>query len=225
MEVEGIKTLVVFRFVDDLRIWLHAIKNGWRWEEGKMQFSLFWELEDRESGVTPEQLTAREMRKIMNSIFPELTFEMETSCMFDEILPTLDFQWWMEDEIKYSFYQKPMARKTVINKHSALSEKTKVSSLSQELIRRMKNTSESIQDDVRIEIVNDYSYQLLSSGYSHVQTRDIVEAGLKGYENILKKCKKGETRLHRSAEEGAGRRMKKKLLGKSIWFQKKKVHI
>ena len=85
----------------------------------------------------------------------------------------------------------------------------------------MKNTSESIQNEIKIEIVNDFSNQLLPSGYSVAQTRDIVEAGLKGYENILKKCEKGEAKLHRSAKEGAGRRMKKKLLGKSTWFQKK----
>ena len=115
-----------------------------------------------------------------------------------------------------------MARKSVIHKSSALSEKTKVSSLSQDLIRRMKNTSESIPDKVRIDIVNEYSDQLLSSGYSPTQTQDIIEAGLKGYENLLKKCVRGEAKLHKSAAEGAGMRMRKKLLGKSTWFQKKK---
>lgn len=220
------ETLISFLYVDDLRLFLYGLNNGWRWKEGQFQYSLVWEEEDRESGLTSEQLTAREMRKVMDSIYPELKFEMETPSMFDGKLPTLDFSCWLEGhQVLYSFYQKPMARKTVINKSSALSEKTKVSSLSQDLIRRMKNTSENIPILVRIEIVNDFSNQLLSSGYSFHQTRDIIEAGLKGYESLLKKCEKGEAKLHRSAEEGAGKRMRKKLLGKSTWFLKKEKEL
>ena len=180
MELEGLETKISFRFVDDLRIFLYGLNHGWRWHEGKFQFNLDWEEEDKESGLSSEQLTSREMRKVMDSIYPELKFEMEIPSMFDGKLPTLDFQVWVEgNQVSYSFYQKPMARKSVIHKSSALSEKTKVSSLSQDLIRRMKNTSESVPDKVRIDIVNEYSDQLLSSGYSPTQTQDIIKLGLK----------------------------------------------
>ena len=44
----------------------------------------------------------------------------------------------MEDgKVKYLFFQKEMARKQVINRHSALGENVKVSSINQNLIRRM----------------------------------------------------------------------------------------
>ena len=115
-----------------------------------------------------------------------------------------------------------MARKTVIHKQSALSEKTKVTSLSQDLIRRMKNTSEEVPIEERIAIIDEYSYQLMASGYSHHQTKNIIKDGLVGYESLVKKVEKGEAVLHRSASEGAGPRKRKKLLGKGNWFTIKK---
>ena len=82
---------------------------------------------------------------------------METEDMFNNgRLPTLDFDCWVIDnKIYYSFFQKSMARKTVIHKQSALSEKTKVTSLSQDLIRRMKNTSEDVPIEERIAIIDE----------------------------------------------------------------------
>ena len=133
-----------------------------------------------------------------------------------------DFEAWVvNNKVFYSFFQKPMARKTVINKKSALSEKTKVTTLSQDLIRRMKNTSEDLPISERIAIIDEYTTQLFASGYSQDQTRKIIEAGLLGYETLVKKVKKGEAVLHRSANEGAGARKRKKLLGKGNWFTNK----
>ena len=51
------------------------------------------------------------------------------------------------------------------------------------------------------------------------QTRKIIIAGLKGYENLLKKAERGQTRIHRPAADGLAARKRKKLLGKGNWFQ------
>ena len=71
--VEAMEIKVGFLYVDDLRLWLHAINNGWRWEEEKMQVSFAWEEEDRESGVTNYQLCIflagwKEMKLCIHSI-------------------------------------------------------------------------------------------------------------------------------------------------------------
>ena len=107
-------------------------------------------------------------------------------------LPTLDFECWKENErILYSFYQKEVSKKTMIDRKSALGENTKVASLTQNLMRRMKNTSEDVDNSVRVSIVNAFSSQIKASGYSDDQNAKIVKAGLTGYENLLKKCKLG----------------------------------
>ena len=64
----------------------------------------------------------------------------------------------------------------------------------------------------------------MASGYSHHQTKNIIQDGLIGYESLVKKVEKGEAVLHRSANEGAGPRKRKKLLGKGNWFTLKKRH-
>ena len=73
----------------------------------------------------------------------------------------------------------------------------------------------------RIAIIDEYSEQLLASGYSQKQTKSIIEAGLLGYEKLVKRAEKGKAVLHRSAAEGAGERKRKKLLRKGNWFTKK----
>ena len=203
---------------------MRGINHGWRWENNKLVFRKGWEEEDIKAGLSTEAVTTRAMMMMMNSIYSNLKFEMETESMFSNgRLPTLDFTCWVvNNKVLYSFFQKPMARKTVINRQSALSEKTKVTSLSQDLIRRMKNTSEDLPMDERIAIIDEYTKQLIASGYSLNQTKNIIESGLLGYETLVRKVEKGDAVLHRSASEGAGARKRKKLLGKGNWFVTKK---
>ena len=46
--------------------------------------------------------------------------------------------------------------------------------------------------------------------------------GIKGYESKRRRCRAKGTRLHRSAKESLGTRMKKKLTGKSSWFRSRR---
>ena len=81
---------------------------------------------------------------MMDSIYGNLKVEMEHAEQFeDRTLPTLDFRMWVQNnKILYSFYQKPVANKCVIHKDSALGMNMKIASHTQNLIRRMKNTSD-----------------------------------------------------------------------------------
>ena len=256
-------------------------------------------------GLSDNQRTMEEIKKIMNSIYPNIQAEMEVPDNFtDKRMPILDLKCWVEDlnepvneerihedgdalsspdldesvlseeddddegcnndslisscnddlddgasdqdqghvvdtiqrgdqlecedEVKkesrrgrilYIFYEKEVANKHVIMKKSALAENTKVSSLTQDLIRRMKNTSEYLEQEERNCVVDTFAAKLYLSGYQDDQIKKIVIAGLKGYENLLKRVKEGKTVLHKSAKQGEKARMKRKLLGKSSWFK------
>ena len=133
------KLEVRMRYVDNIWILMKAIKEGWRWENGRLKFKKCWQQEELREGISREKKTSREIKKIMDSIFNNLTFEMETPEMFTNgHLPTLDFECWKENErILYSFYQKEVSKKTLIDRKSALGENMKVASLTQNLVRRM----------------------------------------------------------------------------------------
>ena len=173
----------------------------------------------------------------MNSIYRNIEVTTEIPENFrDDKLPVLDFKCWVDNtkkvytagtgterpietrRILYTFFEKDMSSKFAIMKTSALPEKTKISSLSNDLMRRMKNVSEDLDQKTRNEVVDAYAKRLILSGYKQEQVREIVVAGLKGYEKVVTMAKEGKTMIHRSAASSAASRYKKKLTGKSTWF-------
>ena len=156
-----------------------AIEAGTRWcqEEKKLVKRNEWRLEDEKSGESSTKRTSREIGKIMNSVFKNITFTAETEEDFgDERLPTLDFSMFIErgeakpgddpekiewrkknkGRLLYSFFEKEMTSKYCIMERSALSENMKTASLSQEVICRMLNVSEEIPQNERNEVLEKF---------------------------------------------------------------------
>ena len=85
--------------------------------------------------------------------------------------------------------------------------------LSQEVIRRERNTSRNVQEEDRIQIRNKFLMKLRMSGYSTKQRINIMLSGLKGYRAMVETEEQGGRRVNRARSEGAsGRRVKKTLL-------------
>ena len=216
------------RYMDDIRLWLYSIRLGWRWQEGRLQFCSDWRKEEREAGMTGLQKTMEIMKEMMNSICDWLNFTMESVDDFGGKLPTLDLNIWiMEDNmIVYIFYQKPMASSMVIQRRSAMPENMRVSTLNQEMIRRMLNTSERLGIEWRLTIVDDYAQKLTNSGYDLAYTRKIIIGGLTGYERklalSLDKDNPKWKPLHPGAKFDQAGRRKRKMMAKTNWFNKEK---
>ena len=104
-------------------------------------------------------------------------------------------------------------------KNSALGENSKIASLTQEVVRRSKNTSEEVSMEARVQILDEFHRRLELSQYNLEASRRIMVAGLRGYERIRDKAVKEGGNINRSEEEGAEGRYKKKLLGKANWFK------
>ena len=89
---------LAFRYVDDERYHLRGLKPGWRWNPRteSIVYRSKWMVEDTREKLTTTKRTARELQKILESVYTELKFEMETSEDFEsQTLPTLDFQCWV----------------------------------------------------------------------------------------------------------------------------------
>ena len=80
----------------------------------------------------------------MNSVFPNIKFAVEREEDFPNgRLPTLDCELWVEESlsgnfIRYSFFEKAMKNPFCIMQSSAMSSKSKIQILSQEMIRRLQ---------------------------------------------------------------------------------------
>ena len=84
-------------------------------------------------------------------------------------------------QIKYLFYSKPTGSKFTILENSASAYQQKKASLSQEVVRRLLNTSEDTPQKERDDILDEFSTKLKRSGYSKYQQREIIESGIIGY--------------------------------------------
>ena len=216
-------------YIDDIRYLTSRIDSGWRYnkKENRITYSEEWEEEDEKLGYSQEKKTSAVILEVMNSINKELTFTTEIPEEFEnKRLPTLDFEMWVDrgekPRVRYSFFEKPMNSKFCVMANGAMADNMKKSTLSQEIVRRMLNTSEEQPQDERNRIIEKFIVKMQVSGYNEKQVQDIVLAGLKGYENKKSRAEKNGSELHRDSKSTMGSRVKKKLMAKNNWFKTKK---
>ena len=228
LESRNIKMISGARFMDDARVWLQAIRMGWRLVGGVLTYRRAWMEEERKSGMSVLQKTTEILKDIMNSICNWLTLTMENEEMFGGTLPTLDLQLWVrreDNKVLFSYYEKPMIPNTVLHARSAIPESIRRSTLNQELIRRMVNTSELGKESMRLEIVDRYAQKLINSEYTLKHTQGFIIGGLKGYERLLSLSRDLSNPrwkpLHMTAGWNAKNRRVAKQLAKGSWYKGK----
>ena len=113
----------------------------------------------------------------------------------------------------------------VLHKTSAVPEGTRRATLNQELIRRMVNTSEMVNMEKRLEIIDKYAQKLINSEYTLEQTRQAITGGLKRYERMLSLSRDGNNPrwkpLHMAAGWNSRNRRVAKQRSKSSWYKGK----
>jgi hypothetical protein len=77
VENNNIRILTGVRYMDDIRIFARAIREGWRWRDGALYYCDTWKNEDQMAGTSSTARTARVMVDIMDSIMEFLNFTIE----------------------------------------------------------------------------------------------------------------------------------------------------
>ena len=188
-------------------------------------YSRAWEEEDEEQGLSGEQITKRILPETMNNIEDYLKFTAEVGEEYEGgWLPTLDMEIRItgKNEVVYRQYEKPVSSKRTVQRTSAMGENIKHQILSQDMIRRLKNTSESLGGAAKVRAVDQYSQKLRNSGYMRDQIARIITNGVKGYEGMRRRRIKEGRALKCTASKSWMKRFKNKLLEKTTWFKKKK---
>ena len=128
----------------------------------------------------------------MNDVMDFLVFTLEIHEDFeDQKLPTLDVAIYMEAGkiIHFQFFQKTMSSNLVLQASTALSETVKVTSLKEEVVRRLKHTSERLGHAKRMETLEDLSQRMVNSGHKPKFIRSILMGGILRFENKVKQSK------------------------------------
>ena len=88
-----------------------------------------------------------------------------------------------DNTIDYKFFEKEIASKYVMMKNSAMSGRVKMNGLTQEVIRRLRNTRESLDwEDVKAPIPTKFCKKVQRSGYSESYRTEVIKSGVVGYE-------------------------------------------
>ena len=155
LEDLGIRTWLIMRYVDDSRAALPPIKPGWRWcsDSKSIKYTEEWAKFDME---TPEGRTRDILGCTMGEIEEYLSFTVESGEQFGGWLPTLDTSLKVTEENKIvsKFFEKETTKDNTVQKKSAMEENTKIKILSNDLIRRLTNTMESLGGEERNLVVD-----------------------------------------------------------------------
>ena len=117
-----------------------------------------------------------------------LKFTTETSEDFEDgWLPTLDFKLRMNSAniIEYTFFEKPTASNRCLQEDTALNQNTLITSLNNEVGRRLDSRSQTIHIDEKVKILDDFCQMMTNSGHSIKSIRVILVGGIKGYKRKL----------------------------------------
>ena len=90
-------------------------------------------------------------------------------------------------QVKYSFFSKPMGTEYVMMGNSAASYQSKKATLSQGVITRLMTTSVDLDTETKVGILETFYDIIMSSGYSKNQAHEILESNIVGYNRKVKK--------------------------------------
>ena len=187
-----------------------------------------WELEDQMAGKTPCRRTAEALISSMNTVLSFLVFTLEISEDFEENkLPTLDIKLWIgkSNIILYEFFSKPMAANAVVMEKSALSTSVKTATLTEEIVRRLKHTSQRLECSSMLETLEEATQKMINSGHRNSFIERIMIQGIVKYERMVKRSKRDETEQgYRILHQPSGRcsvRLRKKVMARENWFKPK----
>ena len=195
----GLIVSLFCRYVDDLRLYLRPISQGWEWTHDG------WKWKDVIDTRTPYRRTLDEINKCLNDVWCFLEFTVEGEEDFaDKFLPTLDFSTHVlkTGYVSYKFFNKPMSSNIVLQNGTALSRECVFSSLRQEIVRRLGNCDKSMGKEYRIKIVEDLIQLLVNSGHKFTYIKSVILQGVTKfvymlYRNNLTPSDKVYSPLHR----------------------------
>jgi hypothetical protein len=163
-----------------------------------------------------------ENAKNVNDIWPEIKWTMDVPSNYANLrMPMLDTQVGMENgEVVFEYYEKKMNTPYCIPARSAHSWSIKRSSLIQEGVRRMLNTSRNSPSSVRKEIMERWDLKLRYSGYLYKFRETVIAAAIGVYGGKVQESEReGGTPLYRDSSWKRDQRRRDKEKKATSWYR------
>ena len=126
------------------------------------------------------------VKTVANSVDPMIKFTVDYPSNYkDGRMPILDVKASINEKnqnhIEYEFYEKPTRNKKVIQSDSAIPAKQMRTILTQEGLRRMRNTQIGLGKKVQEKHMNEYMIKLKRSGFKVKFRKQIVDCVFKAF--------------------------------------------
>ena len=219
---------VYTRFKDDIELVVESLEKGSRYMEGKV---IIDEMEKSvDENKTDSKITMNVIQQIANNINPMIKLTVETPCNFASgKMPVLDVEVNInqaeENRIDFEFFEKPTKNPKVILATSALSMSKKRTILTQEGLRRLRNTKIELGTEVQKKHLNKYMLKLKNSGYRKKFRTEVLDSIMKGFEKIKENDKMGIRPIYRSRDWNKEERQLSKFNKKFNWWNTEKNEI
>ena len=155
----GISLTFYSQFKDDIFVSAKNLKKGTKFDDGKLVIDDHKKLEDEDKN--DEKITMEILQQIANQINPMIKFTVDLpSDHEDGKLAVLDLKFRvnkvMKNRIDYEFYSKPTKNPKILLADSAINSSSKRTILTQECLRRIRNTKVELGESVRNKHLNDF---------------------------------------------------------------------
>ena len=127
-------------------------------------------------------------------------------------------------KVFFEFFLKTMSTNLMVEASSALSNEVKLSTLSEEITRRLKNTSLDPKSSCRLEILEMACTKKKTSGHCEQFIRQAVEQGIRNFDDKVKRSSletshPGFQPLYPRAGWRKDLRSKEKAMKRGNWFR------
>ena len=125
----------------------------------------------------------------------------------------------MDNRIDFEFFEKPSKNPKIILAESAINAKSKRTILTQECLRRLRNTKLELGDGVRNEHLSRFMLKMKNSGYTKNYRSQILDSAKKAFDKMVEEDKNGTKPLYRNRQWNKDERQKNKENKRNKWYQ------
>lgn len=229
LEKIGVAPGVYTRFKDDIQIVNEALEKGSIITGGKLEIDD--DKKEMDKNKSDAKVTIEVIQNIANDINPMIQLTVETPCNFeDNKLPVLDVKVDINEEenyrIDFEFFEKPTRNPKVILMDSALSFSQKRTILTQECLRRLRNTKVELGPEIQKKHLDLFMLKLKNSNYSEKFRTEVLDSALKAFKKMQEDDINGTKPMYRNRNWNAEERKSKKKEKKLNWWNSKnsKIH-
>ena len=218
----GIVPALYERFKDDITIVTKSLEAGTKWQAGVLTVDHEKVIKDAEK--TEEETTMELIRDIADSMDDMIKFTVDWPGNHKSgKIPILDIQASInkdkQNKIEFEFYEKPTKNQRVIMSDSAIPSQQKRTILTQECLRRLRNTQVGLDKKVQVKHLNKFMVNMKNSGFNAKYRKEILDSAYKAFDEMVKADESGLKPLYRDKTWNKEKRKLEKQEKRLNWYK------